>query len=41
MGAAGKGIVTPVESKLRPRNMGIGNQGFKERTEQSRREAIR
>lgn len=41
LGAAGKGIVTPVESKLRPRNMGIGNQGFKERTEQSRREAIR
>ena len=41
LGAKQEGIVTPVESKLRPRAMGIGHNGFRERTDQSKREAIR
>ncbi|KAG6891177.1 hypothetical protein C0995_008429 [Termitomyces sp. Mi166 len=41
LGAAGEGIVTPVESKMRPQKMGIAFRGFKERTEQSKREARR
>ncbi|KAJ7714737.1 GC-rich sequence DNA-binding factor-like protein-domain-containing protein [Mycena metata] len=41
LGAAGEGIVTPVESKLRPQKMGMGFRGFKERTEQSKREEER
>ena len=41
LGAEGQGIVVPVESKLRPKNMGIAFRGFGERTEQSRAEARR
>ncbi|KAJ7804580.1 GC-rich sequence DNA-binding factor-like protein-domain-containing protein [Mycena olivaceomarginata] len=41
LGAAGEGIVTPVESKLRPQKMGMGFRGFKEKTEQSKMEARR
>ncbi|KAF8074956.1 GC-rich sequence DNA-binding factor-like protein-domain-containing protein [Lyophyllum atratum] len=41
LGAAGEGIVTPVESKLRPQKMGIAFKGFKEKTEQSKLEARR
>jgi tuftelin-interacting protein 11 len=41
LGAAGQGIVVPVETKLRPKNMGIAFKGFGERTEQSRAEARR
>ena len=35
------GIVTPVESKLRPKGMGLAFKGFKEKTEQSKAEARR
>jgi tuftelin-interacting protein 11 len=36
LGASGQGIVTPVESKLRPKgNIGIAFGGFKERTKQA------
>lgn len=41
LGAKKEGIVTPVESKLRPRAMGIGHGGFRERTDSNKREAIR
>ncbi|KII85866.1 hypothetical protein PLICRDRAFT_115444 [Plicaturopsis crispa FD-325 SS-3] len=41
LGAAGEGIVTPVESKLRPQKMGIAFKGFKEKTEHSKAEARR
>jgi tuftelin-interacting protein 11 len=41
LGAEGQGIVVPVESKVRPKNMGIAFKGFGERTEQSRAEARR
>ncbi|KAJ7210525.1 GC-rich sequence DNA-binding factor-like protein-domain-containing protein [Mycena pura] len=41
LGASGEGIVTPVESKLRPQKMGMGFRGFKEKTEQSKAEARR
>ena len=41
LGAAGEGIVTPIESKLRPQKMGIAFKGFKEKTEQSKMEAKR
>ncbi|GLB41835.1 putative GC-rich sequence DNA-binding factor-like protein [Lyophyllum shimeji] len=41
LGATGEGIVTPVETKLRPQKMGIAFKGFKEKTEQSKREARR
>jgi len=41
LGATGEGIVIPVESKLRPKNMGIAFKGFKEKTEQSKLEAKR
>jgi tuftelin-interacting protein 11 len=41
LGAEGQGIVVPVETKLRPKNMGIAFKGFGERTEQSRAEARR
>ncbi|KAJ7656386.1 GC-rich sequence DNA-binding factor-like protein-domain-containing protein [Mycena polygramma] len=41
LGTTGEGIVTPVESKLRPQKMGMGFRGFKEKTEQSKKEAKR
>lgn len=41
LGAAGEGIVTPVESKLRPKGMGLAFKGFKEKTEQAKAEARR
>ena len=41
LGADGEGIVIPVESKLRPKNVGIAYKGFKEKTEQSKLEAKR
>ncbi|KAH8108887.1 TFP11-domain-containing protein [Phellopilus nigrolimitatus] len=41
LGTEGTGIVTPVESRLRPKGMGIAFKGFKEKTEQSKAEARR
>ncbi|KAI0042281.1 TFP11-domain-containing protein [Auriscalpium vulgare] len=41
LGSAGEGIVTPVETKLRPKNMGIAFKGFTERTAQAKAEARR
>ncbi|KAH9951153.1 TFP11-domain-containing protein [Amylocystis lapponica] len=41
LGTTGEGIVTPIESKLRPKGMGIAFKGFKEKTEQSKAEARR
>ncbi|KAL4066017.1 GC-rich sequence DNA-binding factor-like protein-domain-containing protein [Scleroderma citrinum] len=32
LGVSGEGIVTPIESKLRPKNIGIAFKGFKEKT---------
>ncbi|EMD39286.1 hypothetical protein CERSUDRAFT_112934 [Gelatoporia subvermispora B] len=41
LGTTGEGIVTPVESRLRPKGMGLAFKGFKEKTEQSKAEARR
>jgi tuftelin-interacting protein 11 len=42
LGASGEGIVTPVETKLRPKpSMGLAFKGFKEKTAQSKAEARR
>ncbi|TFY78095.1 hypothetical protein EWM64_g5918 [Hericium alpestre] len=41
LGASGAGIVTPVETKLRPKGMGIAFRGFTERTAQAKLEAKR
>ncbi|TFK39878.1 GC-rich sequence DNA-binding factor-like protein-domain-containing protein [Crucibulum laeve] len=41
LGVTGEGIVTPIESKLRPKKAGIAFKGFKEKTEQSKMEARR
>ena len=41
LGAEGRGIVVPIETKVRPKNMGIAFKGFGERTEQSKTEARR
>lgn len=41
LGPTGEGIVTPVESKLRPQKMGIAFKGFKEKTAQAKAEARR
>ncbi|KAJ1981023.1 hypothetical protein H4R34_002238 [Dimargaris verticillata] len=36
LGASGKGIVNPIETKLRPSRMGLSYKGFKEKTAQAR-----
>lgn len=41
LGTEGEGIVTPIESKLRPMRAGIAHGGFKEKTKQSVAEAKR
>ncbi|KAI0079346.1 TFP11-domain-containing protein [Panus rudis PR-1116 ss-1] len=41
LGTSGEGIVTPVESKLRPKGMGLAFKGFTEKTAQSKAEARR
>ncbi|THH00608.1 hypothetical protein EW026_g1949 [Hermanssonia centrifuga] len=41
LGVAAEGIVTPVESKLRPKGMGLAFKGFKEKTDQAKAEARR
>ncbi|KAF9269153.1 TFP11-domain-containing protein [Marasmius fiardii PR-910] len=41
LGVSGEGIITPVESKLRPERSGIAFRGFKEKTQQSKMEARR
>jgi tuftelin-interacting protein 11 len=41
LGTDGQGIAVPVETKVRPKNMGIAFKGFGERTEQSKAEARR
>ncbi|KAK0202663.1 GC-rich sequence DNA-binding factor-like protein-domain-containing protein [Desarmillaria ectypa] len=41
LGTTGEGIVTPVETKMRPGRAGIAFRGFKEKTEQSKMEARR
>lgn len=41
LGTSGEGIIIPIESKLRPKNVGIAYKGFKEKTEQSKLEARR
>ncbi|KAL0089236.1 GC-rich sequence DNA-binding factor-like protein-domain-containing protein [Phycomyces blakesleeanus] len=39
LGAGGEGIINPVETKLRPKGMGMGFKGFDERTAQAKAEA--
>jgi tuftelin-interacting protein 11 len=41
LGTEGRGIVAPIETKVRPKNMGIAFKGFGERTDQSKTEARR
>ncbi|TDL21778.1 TFP11-domain-containing protein [Rickenella mellea] len=41
LGTDGSGIAIPVESKLRPKGVGIAFKGFREKTEQSKMEARR
>ncbi|KAI9252420.1 GC-rich sequence DNA-binding factor-like protein-domain-containing protein [Phascolomyces articulosus] len=41
LGESGSGIVNPIETKLRPKQMGIGFRGFSERTEEQKQEAKR
>ncbi|KAG0141682.1 hypothetical protein CROQUDRAFT_673981 [Cronartium quercuum f. sp. fusiforme G11] len=38
LGAKGEGIVTPLESKVRPKGMGLSYEGFEERTKQAKEE---
>ncbi|KAI8089274.1 GC-rich sequence DNA-binding factor-like protein-domain-containing protein [Halteromyces radiatus] len=40
LGAGGEGMVNPVETKQRPKGMGMGFRGFQERTEQTKLEAM-
>ncbi|KAI7863705.1 GC-rich sequence DNA-binding factor-like protein-domain-containing protein [Spinellus fusiger] len=39
LGSGGEGIINPVETKLRPKGMGMGFKGFDERTSQAKEEA--
>ncbi|KAI7902092.1 GC-rich sequence DNA-binding factor-like protein-domain-containing protein [Cokeromyces recurvatus] len=39
LGAGGEGIVNPIETKLRPKGMGLSFKGFDERTEQAKLES--
>ncbi len=41
LGVTGEGIVTPVETKMRPQRSGIAFRGFREKTNQSKMEAKR
>lgn len=41
LGQGGEGMVTPLESKLRPKAMGLAFEGFPERTKQAKLEAKR
>ncbi|KAG8717170.1 hypothetical protein FRC08_008049 [Ceratobasidium sp. 394] len=41
LGASREGIVTPIESKLRPQKAGLAFRGFSERTDQSKKEQKR
>ncbi|MBW0490133.1 hypothetical protein O181_029848 [Austropuccinia psidii MF-1] len=41
LGMQAEGIVTPIESKARPKGMGLSYQGFEEKTEQAKEEARR
>ncbi|RKO86294.1 GC-rich sequence DNA-binding factor-like protein-domain-containing protein [Blyttiomyces helicus] len=40
LGADGSGISAPIDTKLRPRGMGLGYRGFDERTEHVKREQV-
>ncbi|ORX43565.1 TFP11-domain-containing protein [Hesseltinella vesiculosa] len=39
LGSSGEGMVNPVETKLRPKGMGMGFRGFDERTDQAKADA--
>ncbi|KAI9469766.1 MAG: GC-rich sequence DNA-binding factor-like protein-domain-containing protein [Benjaminiella poitrasii] len=39
LGSGGEGIVNPIETKLRPKGMGLSFRGFDERTEQAKLES--
>lgn len=41
LGQGGEGMVTPLESKLRPKAMGLAFEGFSERTKQAKQEEKR
>ncbi|CAO3634150.1 unnamed protein product [Cunninghamella blakesleeana] len=39
LGSSGEGIINPVETKQRPKGMGMGFRGFDERTDQAKKES--
>lgn len=41
LGEEGAGIINPIETKLRPKGMGMGFRGFSEQTQQAKEEAKR